>query len=182
VTYEPPLLAPLPQVDGGFGAVHIDLPVTFASNSDARPGRNVRQFYCCYPPEAFAGLPIKERMARDAWAFALNPRASTLFFTVRDFHFGLGFSTRHNAEVCLLAKKGKPKRLSAKVPELIIAPRRQHSRKPDETFERIQRFAKGPYLDLFGRQSRPGWTVYGDEATKFDRPAERLPLEHAEGI
>jgi N6-adenosine-specific RNA methylase IME4 len=193
-----PLFAPLPP--GPFGAVHIDLPLKFASNSDARPGRNARRHYRCHPPAAFAELPVKSILAKHAWAFAwapgpflpdviklidgwgleycgfgftwikLNPRASSLFFTARDFHFGLGHGTRRNAEVCLLAKTGKPKRLSAKVPELIIAPRREHSRKPNEAFERIEKFCAGPYLDLFGRESRPGWCAFGDEAAKFDNP------------
>jgi len=43
-------------------------------------------------------------------------------------------------------------------------------RKPDGIHERIERLVAGPYLELFARQSRPGWTTWGNEATKFDRP------------
>ena len=49
------------------------------------------------------------------------------------------------------------KRLAGDVPKLLIAPRRQHSRKPDETYARIERLLPGPYLELFARQSRAGW-------------------------
>jgi N6-adenosine-specific RNA methylase IME4 len=93
----------------------------------------------------------------------------------REFFFGLGKTTRHNLELCLLGKRGKPKRLSASVREVIVAPVREHSRKPDEFYDRVERFCAGPRLNLFGRESRPGWTVYGDEATKFDREPPELP-------
>lgn len=81
-----------------------------------------------------------------------------------------GYWTRANSEVCLLATRGKPTRLNADVRQGIIAPRREHSRKPDCVHERIERLVAGPYLELFARQSRPGWTTWGNEATKFDRP------------
>jgi len=81
----------------------------------------------------------------------------------------LGYWTRSNSEVCLLGTKGKPKRNAADVRQAIIAPKREHSRKPDGIHERIERLVAGPYLELFARQSRPGWTTWGNEATKFDK-------------
>jgi N6-adenosine-specific RNA methylase IME4 len=86
----------------------------------------------------------------------------------------LGYWTRSNSEVCLLATRGKPKRLNADVRQGIIAPRREHSRKPDGIHERIERLVAGPYLELFARQKRPGWTVWGNETDKF-KPAESEP-------
>ena len=85
----------------------------------------------------------------------------------RDFHVGLGFTTRKNTEICLLGRRGNAKRISKSVRELIISPRREHSRKPDEARERIEQYCAGPYLELFGRSARSNWTVRGDEATKF---------------
>jgi N6-adenosine-specific RNA methylase IME4 len=87
---------------------------------------------------------------------------------------GMGYWTRANSEPCLLATRGKPKRLHADVRQGIIEPRRQHSRKPDCVHERIERLVEGPYLELFARQSRPGWTTWGNEATKFDAPTTKL--------
>lgn len=84
-----------------------------------------------------------------------------------DFHVGLGFTTRKNAEFCLLGRRGNARRLARDVRELIIAPRREHSRKPDEVYGRIERYATGPYIELFARQRRPGWTSWGDEIQKF---------------
>jgi N6-adenosine-specific RNA methylase IME4 len=94
-------------------------------------------------------------------------------------YMGLGYWTRANAELCLLATRGKPKRINADVPQAILERRREHSRKPDCVHERIERLVPGPYLELFGRQSRPGWVVWGNEATKFDR-SDELPPGHRE--
>lgn len=81
---------------------------------------------------------------------------------------GGGYWTRANPEMCLLATRGKPKRLNADVRQLIMAPRREHSRKPDEIYGRIERLVAGPYLEMFARQTRPGWDSWGDEVGKFD--------------
>lgn len=85
---------------------------------------------------------------------------------------GLGYWTRANTEPCLLATRGKPKRAATDVRQGIIAPKREHSRKPDEIHDRIERLVSGPYLELFARQTRPGWDVWGNQTTKFDQPAE----------
>ena len=95
-----------------------------------------------------------------------------------DAYMGLGYWTRANSEVCLLATRGKPKRLNADVRQGIIAPRREHSRKPDGVHERIERLVAGPYLELFARQKRPGWTVWGNETDKF-RPSDTSPTNES---
>ena len=97
----------------------------------------------------------------------LNKNASPHFFTARDIFMGGGFTTRKNAEFCIIGKRGASCRIDASVGEPIISPRREHSRKPDETVHRIEKYCEGPRLELFGRQQRAGWTVRGDEANKF---------------
>lgn len=87
------------------------------------------------------------------------------------FPMGTGYWTRANPELCLLFTRGKPKRLSAAVRKLLIAPRREHSRKPDEQYERIEALVSGPYLELFARTSRPGWTAWGNETDRFSEAA-----------
>jgi N6-adenosine-specific RNA methylase IME4 len=87
----------------------------------------------------------------------------------RDFFTGLGFWTRANPEPCLLATRGHPKRVAGDVPKLLLAPRREHSRKPEEAYGRIERLLPGPYLELFARQSRPGWDRFGNQPGLFDR-------------
>jgi len=64
---------------------------------------------------------------------------------------------RGNPEQCLLASRGKPHRLNADVPELILAPRREHSRKPDEIYGGIERLMgpDGQFLELFASTQAP---------------------------
>lgn len=93
---------------------------------------------------------------------------------LKRFPIGTGYWTRSNPEICLLFTCGKPKRLSAAVRKLLIAPRREHSRKPDEQYERIEALVGGPYLELFARTSQPGWTSWGNETDKFEAEAPIL--------
>ena len=77
---------------------------------------------------------------------------------------GLGYWTRANAEICLLATKGKPKRISKSVRQIIDAPIEYHSKKPDETRERIvELMGDLPRIELFARQKTDGWDVWGNE-------------------
>jgi len=80
---------------------------------------------------------------------------------------GCGYWTRAEFEQCWLATRGKPRRLNADVRQCLIEKRREHSRKPDGIHERIERLVAGPYLELFARQKRAGWDVWGNETDKF---------------
>jgi N6-adenosine-specific RNA methylase IME4 len=87
------------------------------------------------------------------------------------FFTGLGYWTRANPEQCLLATRGKPRRQEKDVRKLIVEPRREHSRKPEEVRERIERLVAGPYLELFARETKPEWHCWGDQAGLFDQGA-----------
>lgn len=89
-------------------------------------------------------------------------------------HFGMGKTTRKQLEMVLLFMKNPPKRQSAAVrqylpAEWIDAKTREHSRKPDEVYERIEALYEGPYLEMFARQTKPGWDAAGNEVTKFNK-------------
>lgn len=84
---------------------------------------------------------------------------------------GCGYWTRAQFEQCWLATRGKPKRQAADVRQVLMENRREHSRKPDGIHERIERLVAGPYLELFARQQRQGWTVWGNETDKFGSAA-----------
>lgn len=102
-----------------------------------------------------------------------NPRQLRVLPTAEsDLHVGLGLTTRKNAEFCLLARRGSARREAKNIREIIMAPVREHSRKPDEVYERVQRYCVGPYLELFSRQQRSGWTTWGNETDKFTEAAE----------
>lgn len=85
-----------------------------------------------------------------------------------DLHVGLGFTTRKNAEFCLLARRGNAKRVAKNVREIIMSPVREHSRKPDEAFDRVRRYCEGPYVELFSRENREGWSTWGNQTGKFE--------------
>jgi N6-adenosine-specific RNA methylase IME4 len=101
------------------------------------------------------------------WA-KINRSADPEKLSETDFFTGLGYWTRANVEQCLLATRGHPPRMAKDVRKLVISPRREHSRKPDEIYGRIERLAKGPYLELFARQTRRGWHQFGKETGLFD--------------
>jgi N6-adenosine-specific RNA methylase IME4 len=79
------------------------------------------------------------------------------------FAMGQGYWSRANPEDCWLATRGNPKRLYADVRQLIVAPLMEHSRKPDEWLERVERLTEGDYLELQARRPRKGWVSWGDE-------------------
>jgi len=87
---------------------------------------------------------------------------------------GMGRQVRMAHEVCLIGVRGKVERLSAAVPSVLFAERSrgvsvdggrgsEHSRKPAAFYDLVERLSPGPYCELFAREQRPGWTVYGDE-------------------
>lgn len=90
-------------------------------------------------------------------------------FTESDLFMGGGFTTRKNAEFIVFGKRGRSLRRNASVREVIVSAVREHSRKPDEIHDRLETYAgERRRLEMFGRRSRPGWHVVGNEATKFD--------------
>ena len=82
--------------------------------------------------------------------------------------FGLGNWTRANAEICVLGFRGKLKRKSNKVSQVVLSPIREHSRKPDEIRDKIvDLLGDLPRVELFARQTIPGWDCWGNETNKF---------------
>ncbi len=102
----------------------------------------------------------------------LNKKSGTPFM-------GMGRWTRANAEVCLIATKGKPKRLNAGVHSVIMSTIEGHSKKPDETRDRIVKLVGDlPRVELFARQKVEGWDSWGNE---LDNDIELLPPRQPSG-
>lgn len=77
--------------------------------------------------------------------------------------FGVGYYAKSNPEVCLMGMRGQVPTVSNAVSSVIHAPRREHSRKPDEAYQRIEGvFGDVPRIELFARHSAPGWEVAGN--------------------
>jgi len=84
-----------------------------------------------------------------------NKKADSLFW-------GMGYWTRANAELCLIATKGNPKRIAKNVHQVIYTPIEQHSKKPDCVRDRIvQLMGDLPRIELFARQKTKGWDAIG---------------------
>ena len=179
-----------------YGAILADPPWTFKTYSDKGKGRSAERHYSCMSFEDLCSIEIpaatdcvlfmwttdpmliKAIDLMAAWGFTYKTVAFTWAKLNKEFpcvdtkwFTGMGYWTRANPEMCLLGTRGKPKRIHKDVRQLIIAPRREHSRKPDEIYERIERLVDGPYLEMFARTRREGWDQWGNETTKFE-PAE----------
>lgn len=102
----------------------------------------------------------------ESWGFTYKTVGFTwakLTVTGKD-HFGVGMWTRKNPEMCLLATRGKPKRVSASVRQLQHYVKREHSRKPDEIRDAIVELCGDvPRVELFCRYPEKGWDVWGNE-------------------
>lgn len=181
-----------------YGVIYADPPWQFRTFSDKGTGRGATAHYPCLAFEDLVHINPKQWAAKNcvlllwvpdpflskafeliqAWGFTyktvgftwikLNRRSHLEFFTQKDFFTGLGFWTRANAEICLLATLGSPTRKASHVKRLIVEPRREHSRKPEQAYYRIEQLVAGPYLELFARQSRIGWDSWGDQVGLFD--------------
>lgn len=183
-------VTPLPP--GPFGVILADPPWSFLtwSGKTGTPHRTANDHYITTATGDLASIPVESVAAKDCvllmWAVSSHVDQAIELARAWDFGFktigpvwmkttnlgtpkiGMGYWFRQQTEICLMFTRGKPKRLSMGVRQLIVAPRREHSRKPDEQYERIEALVAGPYLELFARSARPGWSTWGNEVGKFD--------------
>ena len=113
-------------------------------------------------PKLAEALPVIE-----AWGFEYRTLG---FVWVKRTHksdrlaWGMGNWTRANTEPCLLAIRGKPKRQSASVHQVVEAARGPHSKKPPEIRDRIVDLAGDiPRIELFARDTSKGWDAWGNQ-------------------
>jgi N6-adenosine-specific RNA methylase IME4 len=177
-------------VDGQYEVIYADPPWSY---NDHGCNGAAAAHYSTMSTADIGKIPVGQLAAKDAvlfmWAtYPKLPDALDLIkawgFTFKSIafqwvkiypsgqpRFGLGRWTRGNTEPCLLAVKGKPKRLDNAVSqlifseELIVAPIGRHSAKPPETRERILRLMGDlPAVELFAREKVPNWDCFGDQA------------------
>ena len=168
------------------GVIYADPPWSFKTYSDKGKDRSPEKHYNVLNHNDICNLPVRN-LARensvllmwvvdplldkafeviDAWGFKYKTVGFTWAKTNRTkmgFFTGLGYWTRGNPEMCLLATRGKPKRLNKSIPQLVVRQRQEHSRKPDIIYEHIEKMLEGPYIELFARRKRKGWTSWGNE-------------------
>lgn len=91
-----------------------------------------------------------------------NPKSGTLFF-------GPGYYTKAGSEKCYLGIKGRMKPISNYVSSTLIAPREEHSKKPDIVRDKIvELFGDIPRVELFARQNAEGWDSMGNQLNGID--------------
>lgn len=102
-------------------------------------------------PEAFEVLK--------SWGF----KYKTAIYWHKTNSLGLGYWFRGQIEICLLGIKGKIKPFRCQKPNIIQSKSRGHSRKPTEMYEIIESLDISPKIELFAREHRTGWDVWGDQ-------------------
>lgn len=174
---------------GGFGLIMADPPWSYEMRSERGYGRAPEAHYRTMDLAAIKALPVEMLAAEDCllWLWALGPQLpqaleviSAWGFTFKTSghwakvgasgkqHFGTGYILRNAGEPFILATRGAPK-TSRSVRSVVIAPVREHSRKPDEAFVSAERLMpESRRLELFSRQRRAGWSSWGDEVGKFE--------------
>ena len=172
-----------------YNIIYADPPWAFKTYSDkGKEKKSAECHYSCMNIQDIYNLPIQKISNKDSvlliwvtmpmlqqglntikkWGFTYktcgftwikqNKKANSKFM-------GCGYYTRANAELCLLATKGKIlNRKSHSVHQIIESKLREHSRKPDEARERIvELFGDIPRIELFARQYADGWDCWGNE-------------------
>lgn len=101
-----------------------------------------------------------------AWGFTLKSELVWIKSTAKGKrHFGMGRIVRAEHEVCLIATRGRPTVRQHSTRSCFTAPVGRHSAKPDAFYEIVRELYTGPYVELFGRRTRDGWDVRGNEVS-----------------
>jgi N6-adenosine-specific RNA methylase IME4 len=170
-----------------FGTIYADPAWSFLTYTKHRTTlhRGVHEHYGVMTQAELMALPVSDMAADDAalfmwvvdshfdealalgraWGFTFKTCAFVWVKTALDGQprMSMGYWSRKETEQCWLFTRGKPRRIGKGVRQVIMAPRREHSRKPDETYRRIEALVGGPYIEMFARQRYPGWSQWGNQ-------------------
>lgn len=177
-----------------YNCIVIDPPWYYQLRKDDKTHRN----RIPYPPmkiEEILLLPIPELCSKDGtvlWLWFTNNHLLEASDCIRHWGFelktiltwekvtkkgmpriGTGHWLRNCTEHCILATRGHVTSFSyskklTNEPTILKAPRREHSRKPEEFYDLVNHLCYGTKLEMFARQKREGWDVWGNEVDKFD--------------
>lgn len=187
--------APLPKVVGGFSTILADPPWRFANRTGkVAPEHRRLDRYSTMPLEAIISLDVKPVLAPNAHLYLWVPNAllpdglkvmegwgfryvSNIVWAKRRKDGGpdgrgVGFYFRNVTELVLFGVRGSMRTLAPGRSQvnMIETRKREHSRKPDEQYALIEACSPGPYLEMFARHARPGWSVWGDESSNEVTP------------
>ncbi len=191
--------APLPRVIGGFSTILADPPWRFANRTGkVAPEHRRLDRYSTMSLDAIKALPVRDVAAKNAHLYLWVPNAlllegvevmqawgfryvSNIIWAKRRIDGGpdgrgVGFYFRNVTEMILFGVRGSMRTLQPGRSQvnMIETRKREHSRKPDEQYDLIERCSPGPYLEMFARHPRLNWTVWGDEASVDLVPRGRI--------
>ena len=170
-----------------YSVIYADPPWSYRTYNKKEGGRTAESHYPTMSISDLKKLPVGELADKDcalflwitfpcmqeafelldAWGFKYKTIAFVWVKQNRKsdgLFWGMGFWTRANAEFCILATKGRPKRASAGVHQIVMSRIEEHSKKPNEVRERIVKLMGDvPRVELFARQVSDGWDVWGNE-------------------
>lgn len=197
----------LKRHSGQFQTILADPPWQFTNRTGKMAPEHRRLMrYPTMPLQEIKDLPVAEAAAEtshlylwvpnallreglevmDAWGFKY--KTNIVWYKTRKDNGpdgrGVGFYFRNVTEVLLFGVRGSMRTLDPGRSQVNVIParKREHSRKPDETYDIIEACSPGPYLELFARHPRPGWVQWGNEIEQqvesLSEPAlaERRPL------
>ena len=192
---------PFPGLWRGFyGLILADPPWRFESWNGKDAEKSPARHYDLMTLDGIKTLPVESLAASDCalvmWGVqAMMPEAFELMrawgFTPKStgawakqsktgekWAFGTGYIFRSAAEFYILGTRGKPKVAVRDVRNMIVAPVREHSRKPDQLHVDLERmFPHVPKVELFCRERRPGWDAWGNHVDKFEARVRELEWE-----
>ena len=170
-----------------YSIIYADPPWAYRVWSKKGQESTAASHYSTMSVQEIKSLPVEEIAANDCALFlwATYPNLVEAFEVLKAWGFkyktvaftwvkqnrksdglftGMGYWTRANAEICLLATRGHPKRINANVRQVILSHVEEHSKKPDEARDRIVKLMGDlPRVELFARQATEGWDVWGNE-------------------
>lgn len=176
------------NTDKKYNIIYADPPWSYKTwSGKGKKKKTAENHYPCMKKEDIQHLPVQSICADDcvlflwvtfpcleeglelikSWGFEYKTCGFTWVKRNKKsegFFFGCGHWTRANAELCLIATKGKPKRVSAKVRQICDARIMEHSKKPPEIRGRIVDLCGDlSRIELFARQHADGWDCWGNE-------------------
>ena len=166
--------SPPPLPTGPFQVIVVDPPWQYDSGNSLP--------YSTMALDAIKAMPIGELADDNAtlWLWTTNAHLPVAFDVVESWGFeyrtlltwvkdrmGTGEWLRGQTEHCLLGVRGKPTFLRGEDGTVLAAARREHSRKPDEFYQLVDRICPGHKLDMFAREQRRGWHAFGNHSSSF---------------
>jgi N6-adenosine-specific RNA methylase IME4 len=189
---------PLPRIEDGWSCVYADPPWRFTNRTGkVAPEHRRLDRYDTMTAAEIAALPVADVVADNAHLYLWVPNAllpeglavmsgwgfryvSNLVWAKRRKDGGpdgrgVGFYFRNVTELILFGVRGSMRTLdpARRQVNMIETVKREHSRKPDEAYELIEACSPGPYLEMFARYPREGWTVWGAESDAEVTPRGR---------